>query len=349
MDPRFRGDDGVRGSPASRFPFFAACSPFPVPCFLLPASCFLLPASRFPLLSPPLPSPIPAFINPDAGTGGDGGGQEKIDELIERDGRFDLRLTEPARLADAVRAAARDGASRVLVGGGDGTIAAAAAAIVGSGVELAILPVGTLNHFARDHGIPLTPREALDLAVTGKAAPTDVGSVNTQLFINTSSVGAYVRFVKLRESLERRFGYRLASVLASLRVFAASHHFRLELDIAGHRRLYSTTLAFIGVGERELRIPVLGARVEGGRRGLHVLVPRANSRARLLEVAATSIFRGVQAAVGDLEIDSFMVEHCRIDLRHARDDISVDGEIAPADTPLHYRLERDALLVVAPS
>jgi diacylglycerol kinase family enzyme len=156
-----------------------------------------------------------------------------------------------------------------------------------------------------------------------------------------------VRFVKRRESLERRLGYRLASILASLRVFASSHHFRLELDIAGRRHLYSTTLAFIGVGERELRIPILGGRVKGGRRGLHVLIPRGSSRPRLIAVAATSIFRGVQAAVGDLEIDSFMVESCRMDLRHTRDDISVDGEIAPANTPLHYSLERDALRVVA--
>jgi diacylglycerol kinase family enzyme len=263
--------------------------------------------------------------------------------------RFDLRLTEPAGLEEAVRRAVRDGAKRVLVGGGDGSIAAAATAIAGSGVELAVLPSGTLNHFARDHGIPLNAQAALDLAATGRAVATDVAYANDRIFINTSSVGAYVRFVKRRESLERRFGYRLASVLASLHVFASSHHFRLELDAAGRQHFYSTTLAFIGVGERELRIPILGGRVKGGRRSLHVLIPRASSRARLLAVAATSIFRGVQVAVGDLEIDSFMVEHCRIDLRHARDEISLDGEIVPTNTPLHYRLERDALRVVVDS
>jgi diacylglycerol kinase family enzyme len=260
-----------------------------------------------------------------------------------------VRLTEPARLTDAVRAAISDGARRVLVAGGDGSIASAAAAVVGSGVELAILPVGTLNHVARDHQIPESLPAALDLAAAGRATPTDVAYVNEQIFINTSSVGAYVRFVRRRESLERRFGYRLASVLASLRVFAASHHFRLELDVEGRQHFYRTTLAFIGVGERELRIPILGGRVKDGRSGLHVMVPRASSRARLLIVAATSIFRGVQAAVGDLEIDSFMVDHCRIDLRHSSDEIAVDGEILPAKTPLYYRLERDALRVVVDS
>jgi diacylglycerol kinase family enzyme len=272
-----------------------------------------------------------------------------VGELIERDTRFDVRRTEPARLTDAMREAVRAGAQRVLVAGGDGSIASAASAIAGSAAELAILPVGTLNHFARDHGIPLSVPAALDLAAQGRAAPTDVAYVNDKIFINTSSVGAYVRFVKQRESLERRLGYRLASVVASLRVFAASHHFRLELEVGGRRHLYRTTLAFVGIGERELRIPILGGRVNGGRRGLNVIIPRATSRARLLLVAATSALRGVQAAVGDLEIDSFMVEHCSMDLRHNRDDISVDGEIVPATTPLRYRLERDALRVVVDS
>ena len=243
----------------------------------------------------------------------------------------------------------RDGARRVLVAGGDGSIASAASAIAGSGAELAILPVGTLNHFARDHGVPLSIPAALDLAANGSAAPTDVAYVNDQIFVNTSSVGAYVRFVRHRESLEQRLGYRLATVVASLRVFTASHHFRLELDVGGQRHLYRTTLAFIGVGERELRIPVLGGRVSGGQRGLHVMIPRARSRARLLVVAATAMFRGVQAAVGGIEIDSFLVERCRIDLRHAHDDISVDGEIIPAKTPLNYRLDPDALRVVLDS
>lgn len=289
---------------------------------------------------------IPAFINPESGGGG---GAQGLGELIGRDGRFDVRPTEPANLSDAVRDAARGGARRVLVAGGDGSIASAASAIAQSGVELALLPTGTLNHFARDHGIPLSIPAALELAAAGSATPTDAGYVNDRIFVNTSSVGAYVRFVKQRESLEQRLDYRVASVLASLRVFATSRPFRLELDVEGRRHLYSTTLVFIGVGERELRIPLLGGRVKGGRRGLHVLVPRASSHLRLLIVAATSALRGVDAAVGTLDIDSFVVEGCRIDLRHDHDDISMDGEIAPATTPLNYRMERDALRVVVDS
>ena len=258
-----------------------------------------------------------------------------------------MKRVEAARLEKAVAEAVREGATRVLVAGGDGSVASAAAAVVHTRTELAIVPAGTLNHFARDHGIPLDAAAALDLAAEGTAIPADAGYVNGRLFLNTSSVGTYVRFVKRRESLEPRLGYRLASILASLRTFAVSRPFRLEVDIEGRQHFYATTLAFIGVGERELRIPILGGRVKDGRSGLHVIVPRASSHTRLLIVAASSALRGVQAAVGALELDSFVVEQCRIDSRHPRNAISLDGEIASVATPLHYRIERGALRVVA--
>ncbi|HEY9448687.1 MAG TPA: diacylglycerol kinase family protein [Gemmatimonadaceae bacterium] len=292
--------------------------------------------------------PIPAFINPESGTRGLGaGGKEEVGDLIERDERFELRRVEAPQLAEAVGEAVRAGARRVLVVGGDGSVASAAGAVVHTRTELAIVPTGTLNHFARDHEIPLDVAEALDFAAEATAIPADAAYVNGQLFLNTSSVGTYVRFVERRESLEPRVGYRIASILASLRTFAVSRPFKLKVDAEGRQRFYSTTLAFIGLGERELRIPVLGSRVKGGRRGLHLLIPRASSHTRLLQVAATSALRGVQAAVGSLELDSFLVEECRFDLRRPRGDISIDGEIVSAATPLHYHVERDALRVVA--
>ena len=269
--------------------------------------------------------------------------------MIERDRRFQLRQVEAAQLTEAVGEAVREGARRVLVAGGDGSVASAASAVANTQVELAVVPAGTLNHFARDHEIPLETPAALALAAEGIAIPADACYVNDQLFLNTSSVGAYVRFAKRRESLEERLGYRVASVLASLQVFSASRPFRLELDVHGHRRFYRTTLAFIGSGERELRIPVLGGRVKGGRRGLHVIVPHASSHGRLLIIAIRSALRGVQAAVGALELDSFVVDHCRVDLRHAMDEIALDGEIVSVATPLNYRVARDALRVVMPA
>jgi len=102
------------------------------------------------------------------------------------------------------------------------------------GIEIG--PAGTLNHFARDHGIPTDPGEAVRLAATGAARPVDVGYVNDRLFINTSSVGAYVRFVRARDRAERVVGYRAASLVAGLVVLLELRRIRVSLEVAGERR-----------------------------------------------------------------------------------------------------------------
>ena len=81
-----------------------------------------------------------------------------------------------------------------------------------------MIPGGTLNHLATDLGIPESLEEALRLASRASAQPIDAGTVNGHLFLNTSSVGTYVTFVRMRERLERYLGYRLASLVAGIRL-----------------------------------------------------------------------------------------------------------------------------------
>nr|MBA3260457.1 diacylglycerol kinase [Gemmatimonadales bacterium] len=155
---------------------------------------------------------IPAFVNPD------GGSAKKALGALEANGGFDVQLASPRELPRRLAETIAAGAPRLLVAGGDGTIELAAAALAGGPVELAVLPGGTLNHFARGHGIPTDPGEALAVARSGVARTTDVGYVNDQLFINTTSVGAYVHFVRTRDRIERFCGYWGASFLAGVRV-----------------------------------------------------------------------------------------------------------------------------------
>ena len=132
---------------------------------------------------------IPALVNPAAGTA------DAARDALSASDSFVVREVEPARLENAVRDVVGRGAPRVLVAGGDGTIAVAASVLFESNTELAILPGGTLNHFASDLGISTDPATALELAATGTCRNVDVGMVNGRLFLNTSSVGAYVHFV----------------------------------------------------------------------------------------------------------------------------------------------------------
>lgn len=284
---------------------------------------------------------IPAFINPAAG------GAEEARTALSGGEAFDVREIPPQELEDAIRRAVADGATRILVAGGDGTIATAASALLATGSELAILPTGTLNHFATDLGIPRESAEALALAANGSARPADAALVNECLFLNTSSVGAYVHFVKVREYLEPRFGYRIASAIAAVRALFQLRQFVVELEVDGKRRTYRTPIVFIGVGERELKLPTLGNRIPHGRRGLHVMVVRGRSAARVLAIALNAVARGITTVSHALELDSFLVDRCTITLRR-RSTIAVDGELVSLSAPLEYHLERDAIRVVCP-
>jgi diacylglycerol kinase family enzyme len=285
-------------------------------------------------------SRILAFVNPKSGTA------QKARSALTEAGAFDVRVVEPEGLADAIANAVSEGTRRIVVAGGDGTIATAAYALVGTGVELGIVPAGTLNHFARDLGIPADLASACEVAADKTVtACADVGYVNGLLFLNTSSVGAYVRLVRTRERLERPLGYRLASAAAAIRVFLGIPRFDVELEVDGVLRRYTTPLVFVGVGERELKRPTLGRRIPGGRRGLHVMVVRGRTRAGLLALALAAVARGVRHVSRTPKLDSFVVDHCRVFLRR-RGPVAVDGEIVQLDTPLEYIVRRDALRVV---
>jgi diacylglycerol kinase family enzyme len=285
---------------------------------------------------------IPAFVNARAGSADD------ARKALRAGGRFDVREVAPDRLADAVKSAVSEGATRVLVAGGDGSIGTAATVLAGTEMEMAILPGGTLNHFARDHGVPVDAGDAIEVAAAGRIALADVAYVNGHLFLNTSSVGAYVLFVRMRERLERYLGYRIASIVAGFRILAQIRPFHVRLEVDGVSRVYRTPIVFVGVGERELQMPALGSRTPSGRSGLHVLVVRGRGAARLLVIALSAVARGVKTVARTPVLDSFVVDRCTIDLPHHESRVAVDGEIIEMTSPLEYEIAREALRIVVP-
>jgi diacylglycerol kinase family enzyme len=284
---------------------------------------------------------IPAFVNPAAGNAA------LARCALETVGGFDVVEVPPGSLGRHVRDAVAGGARRVLVAGGDGSVAGAAAALSGSDVELAILPCGTLNHLAKDLSLPLEMSDAAFVARTGRAIAVDAASVNDRIFLNTSSVGAYVTFVRARERLERALGYHLASFIAGLRLFIRLPLFRVTVMIDDEEREYLTPLVFVGVGERELKLPTLGARIPGGRSGLHVMVVRRRSGARALALGFAAAARGVGAVAASPAMDVFLVDSVRIE-PHTRV-VSVDGELVHVEPTLEYRHLAGALRIVVPA
>ncbi|HET9634586.1 MAG TPA: diacylglycerol kinase family protein, partial [Gemmatimonadaceae bacterium] len=224
-----------------------------------------------------------------------------------------------------------------------------ASLVANTDVELAILPGGTLNHFAKDHHIPTDLGKAAITAGEGEVVGADIGYVNDCVFLNTSSIGAYVTFVRDRERLEKRFGYTIASLFAGVMTLKDLRTFTVTLEVEGKARTFRTSLVFIGVGERELKMPTFGSRVQNGRRGLHVMIVHGRKRARLFSLAMAAIARGTKEASKLPEFEDFLVDKCQIDLNRPQTTVGLDGELKRMTTPLEYRIERDALrLVVAP-
>ena len=291
---------------------------------------------------PPRTSKLKAFLNAARGNA------EAAREALATAG-FDLEEVQPRELESRLKQAIDHGTKRILVAGGDGTIATAASLVAKTDIELAILPGGTLNHFAKDHNIPTDLGKAALAAAGGVVVGADIGYVNDCVFLNTSSIGAYVTFVRVRERFEKYVGYRIASFFAFVRTWSGLRTFTVTLEVDGVKTSYRTPLVFVGVGERELKLPMHGNRVKNGRRALHVMIVRGRNRVRLFDVALAGIAKGTKEAEKVPEFDDFLVESCRIDLTRPRTTIGLDGELKRMPTPLDYRIERDALrLVVAP-
>jgi len=236
----------------------------------------------------------------------------------------------------------------LIVGGGDGTISAAASALAGTDTLLGILPLGTLNHFARDLGIPADLDEAAKLIAGGKDRRVDIGEMNDRLFINNSAIGLYPLMVIDRDLQRKRLGRskRLAMIVASLRTLVRFNHHRLTLTVNEERTgRVDTPLLFVGNNDYRVDIGAPGKRERIDRGELCVLVLRKKTR-RSLITASIRAFFGRSRADDMVRLEG--VERLRVSIPRPQLAVSLDGEVVRAEPPLDYRIRKRALRVIAP-
>jgi diacylglycerol kinase family enzyme len=260
----------------------------------------------------------------------------------------EVRLTSPDRLIATLERARQDRPPAVFVGGGDGTISTAAGCLAGTGIPLGVVPLGTLNHFARDLGLPVDWREAAPALVRGQPRPVDVGEVNGRVFINNCSLGSYPEAVRQREAIRRvrGAGKGLAMLIASVAVFRRLRRLRLRIDKP------DTTLAlrtpFLLVGNNAYSGHVLDSnlrpRLDEGR--LWLYTTRAHRRLALLRLAWQSLVRTIDDADG---LETHPVSEVTIHSESQRlIPLAVDGELVPPVHTLRLRARPGALRVIAP-
>ena len=291
---------------------------------------------------------IVVIVNAKAGLGYCGGWQASLAEKFSTQGvKADITLAQSGAemIARAERAVA-EGAATVVAGGGDGTINAVASVLAGTPVRLGVLPLGTLNHFAKDLKIPLDLEEAVANAVHGVVAKVDVGEVNGRIFLNNSSLGIYPDIVRDREQQQRHlgrgkwpaFGWAL---LTALRRFP---FLSVRLKINGEEHLRRTPFVFIGNNEY-LQGLTLGARERLDTGKLCLYVAQKPTRLGLLRYAVHALFGRLQEA---RDFDVLSAPSLDIETRHQRLRVATDGEVTLMSPPLCYRSRAAALNVIVP-
>lgn len=253
-------------------------------------------------------------------------------------------------LASAARQALDRGAETVVAGGGDGTMNAVAAQLVGNAATLGVLPLGTLNHFAKDLRIPCELDAAIRCVADGQAMRVDVGRVNDRVFLNNSSIGLYPAMVELRDRrrTERGWGKWPATVWASFKTLRSYPYVKVDVELDGTPRHRRTPFVFVGNNRYHLNGSGLDLgtreRLDGGELSIY-LAPHSGRAGVLL--------LPVRAWLGRLHRSRTFEAHRATQLRIAapvpRLRVATDGETCLLETPLHYRIEPRALRVLAPA
>jgi diacylglycerol kinase family enzyme len=295
-------------------------------------------------------APIPVLINRNGGTAAAAGARLKKDVAAAfRDAGLDvaIRLLDGARIAKA--AEKLKGHNMIVVGGGDGTLGAAAEVLAGSDTALGILPLGTHNHFARQIGIPQDLPGAARVLAKGRRKAVDLGAVDGHVFLNNASIGFYPSLVRTREQAQQRHGLPkwLANLPASWTALRRLRHHRLRVKVDGVEQEVRTPLLFIGNNVYALKGGQVGERValDQGKLSLYAV----EGRTRL---GALWFGLRVLGGLADLQRDFAVVATCRkltVGAHAHYIHIALDGEVHRLESPLNFEIRRRALRVVMPS
>jgi diacylglycerol kinase family enzyme len=246
----------------------------------------------------------------------------------------------------AAKLAIAGGAEIVVACGGDGTVSAVASVVAGTRAALAVIPAGTLNHFARDLQIPLDPAKAGEVILAGHKVRIDVGEVNGLRFVNNSSLGLYPNIVRYREGRRKTGSGRIlafaAACLLSLRRYR-SLELRLEVDGVRSRRV--SPFLFVGNNKYAMEGLRLGHREKLDEGRLYAYLADRAGRFGLLRIAVSALLHGLRLN-HDFVILPAQILAVQTKRRHIR--VALDGETLRLHPPLHYSIRPGLLQVVVP-
>ena len=292
---------------------------------------------------------VPVILNARAG---EGHAQEVATRLAEAFAQHAIAVevhvaSNGAEIVQLARKALSQRPPMIVAAGGDGTVSAVASCVKGSGIAMAVVPMGTLNHFARDVGMPAEIDEAVAAIALGQRTGVDVGEVNDRLFVNNASLGIYPDIVRDRTRQQRRLGRGKywAMLWATITVLRRSPFLQLRMEIDGQETHCRSPFVFIGNNDYVMEGFDIGKRssLRDGR--LSIYTTRRRSRWGLVRLALRALLGRLAQ---DADFAASAATRLRIDSRHGRLLVATDGEVSSMETPLEFRVLPRALDVILP-
>lgn len=267
---------------------------------------------------------------------------------------------------EAVDRAHSDG-GLVVAAGGDGTINAVASAAWSRGAPMGVVPMGTFNYFAREHGLSLEPEQAvqdiLQALQAGDVRGVNAGFVNERMFLVNASVGLYPRLLDERERASHRFGRtRLVAIAASIwsvlrggRARRWHMAVRPDRDAAQQTQEHLASTLFVGNNPLQLeRVGIAHAQAVADGQHLAAVVLRPQPG----EAAARTIWNAILGrlslddAVHSMACTELVAQPLHRSPRRARPpqrvQVAFDGEREWMAAPIRFSLAAQPLWLVAP-
>ncbi|MGI9166029.1 MAG: diacylglycerol/lipid kinase family protein [Pyrinomonadaceae bacterium] len=292
---------------------------------------------------------LEVIINCRSGTNDESEVLRRLNDLFEASGlRAHISLAKSGgQIVDLARRAAQGDSQTVVAGGGDGTVSSIAAELVGTSKILGVLPLGTLNHFAKDLHIPIDLEGAVNVISGGRTLSVDVGEVNGYPFLNNSSLGLYPSLVRERRKQQRLgFGKWPAFLWAAIAVLRRYPFLNVKLSVDGKEFASRTPFVFVGNNQYEME----GLKI-GGRRGLSagelsLYITHRTGRLGLLRLALRALCGTLR---NERDFMAMTTREVSIQSRKRRLRVAADGEVTLMEPPLHYRVRPAALRVFVPA
>jgi diacylglycerol kinase family enzyme len=231
----------------------------------------------------------------------------------------------------------------ILIGGGDGTIRTAAHYCAHTAIILGVLPLGTLNHFAKEMDLPKSVKEIVTSLQQQQTMIIDLAKVNDHIFVNNSSIGFYPKFADKRDQYSKNYNKWLSYIPGFIE--SLKKHRSFTLIVKGKNLDLSLRTSFLMISNNvySYEFPATIKR-ESFQKGLLGLYYFKQGKIRIIKIIKTLLS---SKNLFEMKQSKYPIE---IHFNHEKEiTISLDGETVTVKTPLYYHSLPRALTLLTNS